>query len=120
MGARDYRSMPPVRRFTNSVSRVLFSWAVGERILDNQSGYRVRTRRLAEATLASPEEGFAFEVEEIAICVGRCYGMAWLPIKTIYGTEVSDIKPWSHFLGFIRVTARAHRRVGEERRASAM
>lgn len=30
VGARDYRSMPPVRRFTNSVSRVLFSWAVGE------------------------------------------------------------------------------------------
>jgi glycosyltransferase involved in cell wall biosynthesis len=120
VGARDYRSMPPVRRFTNSVSRVFFSWAVGERILDNQSGYRLRTRRLAEATLASPEEGFAFEVEEIAICVGRGYGLAWLPIKTIYGTEVSDIKPWSHFLGFVRVTARARRRVGEERRASAM
>jgi glycosyltransferase involved in cell wall biosynthesis len=119
VGARDYHSMPPVRRFTNSVSRMLFSWAVRERIPDNQSGYRLRTRRLAEATLASPEEGFAFEVEEIAICVGRGYGLAWLPIKTIYGAETSDIKPWSHFLGFVRVTARARRRVREERRASA-
>jgi len=116
VGARDYKSMPPVRRFTNSVSRLLFSWAVGERVPDNQSGYRLRTRRLAEATLASPEEGFAFEVEEIAICVGRGYDLAWVPIKTVYGTEASDIKPWSHFLGFMRVTWRARRRVRQERR----
>jgi glycosyltransferase involved in cell wall biosynthesis len=119
VGARDYRSMPPVRRFTNSVSRLLFSWAVGEKIPDNQSGYRLRSRRLAEATLSSPEEGFAFEVEEIAICVGRGYRLAWLPIKTIYGTEVSDIKPWSHFLGFVRVTRRARRRVRQERLGSS-
>ncbi len=118
VGARDYRSMPPIRRFTNSVSRLLFSWAVGERILDNQSGYRLRTRPLAEASLESPEEGFAFEVEEIAICVGRGYGLAWVPIKTIYGTEVSDIRPWSHFCGFMRVTGRARRRVQLERRTA--
>jgi glycosyltransferase involved in cell wall biosynthesis len=118
VGARDYESMPPVRWFTNSVSRVLFSRAVGEKIPDNQSGYRLRSRRLAEATLASPEQGFAFEVEEIAICVGRGYKLAWVPIKTIYGTEVSDIKPWSHFVSFIRVTRRARRRVRQERRMS--
>lgn len=118
VGNRDYRGMPPVRRLTNSVSRLVFSWAVGERIPDNQSGYRLRSRRLAEAALESPEEGFAFEVEEIALCVGRGYSLAWVPIKTIYGAEVSDIKPWSHFLGFMRVTRRARRRVRLERRAS--
>jgi len=116
VGARDYRDMPPVRWFTNTVSKKLFSWAVGETIPDNQSGYRLRTRRLAEACLASTEQGFAFEVEEIAICVGRRYRLAWVPIKTIYGTEVSDIKPWSHLLGFMRVTWRARARVRHERR----
>jgi glycosyltransferase involved in cell wall biosynthesis len=119
VGARDYESMPPVRWFTNSVSRVLFSWALGERIPDNQSGYRLRSRRLAEAALASPEQGFAFEVEEIAICVGRGYKLAWVPIKTIYGTETSDIKPWMHFVSFLRVTWRARRRVRQERLAQA-
>ncbi|OFW61900.1 MAG: hypothetical protein A2133_03095 [Actinobacteria bacterium RBG_16_64_13] len=117
VGARDYGSMPPIRWFTNSVSRLLFSWALGERIPDNQSGYRLRTRRLAEAALSSPEVGFAFEVEEIAICVGRGYKLAWVPIKTIYGTETSDIRPWSHFVSFMRVTRRARRRVRLERRA---
>jgi glycosyltransferase involved in cell wall biosynthesis len=116
IGARDYLSMPPVRWFTNSVSRVLFSWALGEKIPDNQSGYRLRSRRLAEASLSSPEQGFAFEVEEIAICVGRGYKLAWVPIKTIYGTEVSDIKPWTHLVSFIRVTRRARRLARQERR----
>jgi len=116
VGARDYRRMPPIRWFTNTVSRGLFSWALGESIPDNQSGYRLRSRRLAEAALASPEEGFAFEVEEIAIAVGRGFKLAWVPIKTIYGSETSDIKPWTHFVSFIRVTRRARRRARQERR----
>jgi glycosyltransferase involved in cell wall biosynthesis len=116
VGMRDYREMPPIRWFTNSVSRLLFSWALGEWMPDNQSGYRVHSRRVAEATLSSEEQGFAFEVEEIAICVGRGYKLAWVPIKTIYGTERSDIKPWTHFSSFIRVTRRARSRVREERR----
>jgi glycosyltransferase involved in cell wall biosynthesis len=116
VGMRDYRDMPPIRWFTNSVSRLLFSRAVGERIPDNQSGYRLHSRRIVEAALASEEQGFAFEVEEIAICVGRGYRLAWVPIKTIYGTEKSDIKPWTHFRSFMRVTRRARARVKAERR----
>ena len=116
VGARDYRRMPPIRWLTNTVSRHLFSWALGQAIQDNQSGYRLRSRRLAAAVLASPEEGFAFEVEEIAICIGRGYRLAWVPVRTIYGTERSDIKPWTHFVSFVRVTARARKRMREERR----
>ncbi len=115
VGARDYREMPPIRWFTNSVSRLLFRWALGRDIPDNQSGYRLRTRRVARAALESPEVGFAFEVEEIAICVGRGYPIAWVPVKTIYGTEQSDIKPWAHFVSFLRVTWRARKRVRKER-----
>ena len=111
VGMRDYKDMPPIRWFTNSVSRLIFSRALGQRIPDNQSGYRIHSRRLAEAALASEEQGFAFEVEEIAICVGRGYRLAWVPIKTIYGTEKSDIKPWTHFSSFIRVTRRARKRM---------
>lgn len=115
IGARDYREMPPIRWFTNSVSRLLFRWALGQYVPDNQSGYRLRTPRVARAALESPEVGFAFEVEEIAICVGRGFPIAWVPIKTIYGTERSDIKPWTHFVSFLRVTWRARKRVRSER-----
>lgn len=118
VGARDYREMPPVRWFTNSVSRVLFSSALGQRVPDNQSGYRLRSPRVAEASLKSPEQGFAFEVEEIALCAGRGYTIAWVPIRTIYGTEVSDIKPWTHLVSFVRVTGRARHVMQAERRRS--
>ncbi|MCX8032433.1 MAG: glycosyltransferase family 2 protein [Thermoleophilia bacterium] len=114
IGFRDYRSMPPVRRFTNTVSRLLLRSALGQWIPDNQSGFRLRSRRLAEAVLASPETGFAFEVEEIAICLGRGYNLAWVPVRTIYGEEKSDIRPWSHFVGFLRVALRARRRMKAE------
>jgi glycosyltransferase involved in cell wall biosynthesis len=120
VGMRDYRDMPPIRWFTNSVSRLLFSWALGQGIPDNQSGYRVHSRRIAEAALASEEQGFAFEVEEIAICAGRGYELGWVPIQTIYGTEKSDIKPWAHFSSYIRVTRRARRRMREERRTARL
>lgn len=120
VGMRDYGDMPPIRWFTNSVSRLLFSWALGERIPDNQSGYRLHGRRIAEAALASEEQGFAFEVEEIAICVGRGYRLAWVPIRTIYGSEKSDIKPWTHFRSFMRVTRRARARVKAERRTARL
>ena len=40
------------------------------------------------------------------------------PIKTIYGTEKSDIKPWTHVSSFMRVTRRARKRMREERRVA--
>jgi glycosyltransferase involved in cell wall biosynthesis len=115
IGARDYRDMPLIRWFTNTTSRLLFSSALGRRVPDNQSGYRLRSRQAASASLESPERGFAFEVEEIAICVGRDYKIAWVPIQTIYGTEKSDIRPWTHFVSFLRVTYRARRLMKAER-----
>lgn len=115
VGQRDFRRMPPFRRLTNRVARAAFSWAVGTEVPDNQSGYRLLSRRLAEAVLASPEQGFAFEVEVLALCIGRGYRVEWMPIRTLYGEEESDIRPWEHMVSFLRVTARARRRISRER-----
>ena len=93
VGAREYRAMPPVRRLTNTLSRWLFSWAVGAPVADNQSGYRLYSRRLIEAVLASPEQGFAFEVDAIAICLARGYRLEWVPIATIYGEDAVTSGP---------------------------
>jgi hypothetical protein len=51
--------------------------------------------------------------------VGRGYTLAWVPIKTIYGGETSHIKPWVHFVSFLRVTRSARRRAQSERRSAA-
>ena len=107
IGRRSFRSMPPVRRLSNELGRRAFSWAVGRDIPDNQSGFRVVSRRLAEATLASDEPGFAFEVEQITTCIRMRGTIAWVPIRTIYAGAPSHIRPIAHLREFIRIVRQA-------------
>ena len=103
--------MPPIRRLSNVLGGRAFSWAVGRDIPDNQSGYRLVSRRLAEATLASHETGFAFEVEQITTCIRLGGAMAWVPIRTIYAGAPSHIRPLEHLREFIAIVRRARREV---------
>ena len=109
IGERDFSQMPFVRRMSNTLGRAAFSWAMRQRIRDNQSGYRVLSRRLMEAVLASGERGFEFEMDMIVICVKRGWPMAGVPIKTIYADEVSNIKPLQHVVSFFRMVRQARR-----------
>jgi len=111
VGRRKFRSMPPVRRLSNELGRIAFSWAVGRPIPDNQSGYRLVSRRLAEATLASDEHGFAFEVEQITTCIRMGGTIAWVPIRTIYAGAPSHVRPIAHLREFVRIVRQARRDV---------
>ena len=111
VGRRSFRAMPPIRRLSNVLGGRAFSWAVGRDIPDNQSGYRLVSRRLAEATLASNEPGFAFEVEQITTCIRMGGTIAWVPIRTIYAGAPSHIKPIAHLREFIRIVRQARRDV---------
>lgn len=111
IGRRNFRAMPPIRRLSNEIGRRAFSWAVGRDIPDNQSGYRLVSARLAAATLASDEQGFAFEVEQITTCIRLGGTIAWVPIRTIYGGGPSHIRPLAHFREFVRIVRRARRDV---------
>jgi glycosyltransferase involved in cell wall biosynthesis len=103
IGAREYRHIPPLRRTTNTIGRVIFSWALGQYVPDNQSGYRLVSRRLMQAMLASAEQGFQFEVEMIVVCVQQGYRLGWVPIRTIYAGERSHIRPAQHVVEFFRM-----------------
>ena len=117
IGARDFRQMPPVRRATNTIGRWLFSWALGQPDRDNQSGYRLVSRRLMEAMLDSSESGFEFEVEMITVCVERGLRLGWVPIRTIYAGERSHIHPLRHVVHFLRIVWQTRRRIRRARRA---
>jgi thiol-disulfide isomerase/thioredoxin len=122
IGERTFRQMPFPRNVSNTIGRALFSWALGQPVRDNQSGYRLLSRRMMEATLDSREESFEFEVEMIVTCVQRGYRLAGVPIRTIYEGEKSHIKPIPQTIHFMRVvwaTRRAMRaaRRGDRRRA---
>jgi hypothetical protein len=94
----------------------MFSWALGQPIADNQSGYRLVSRRLIEAALRSGQSGFEFEVDMVVICVRQGFKLDWTPIRTIYGDERSHISPFKHVSRFLRLvwqTRRAMRRPKE-------
>ena len=109
VGKRHFREMPPVRRLSNTFGGLLVSAAVGRRIPDNQSGFRLIGRRLMTDLLDSTEDGFAFEVEMIARCIALDLPLAWVPIRTIYAGEPSHIRPLAHLRSFVAVSRKARR-----------
>jgi glycosyltransferase involved in cell wall biosynthesis len=115
IGARDFSQMPFVRRLANTSGQKLFSWALGQPVQDNQSGYRLISRRLLEVLLSGNEQGFEFEVEMIVTCVQCGFKLAWVPIQTIYAGESSHIEPLAHTKNFLRVVWQTHQNIRRER-----
>lgn len=109
IGKRDFSAMPLVRRLGNTIGTKMFSRAVGQPIPDNQSGYRLISRRMMQAMYAPGERGFEFEVEMIIECIRRGYSLGWVPIRTIYADEKSHISPLRHGINFIKISLRARR-----------
>lgn len=103
IGKRSFRKMPWARRIANTTGRWLFSWALGQSIPDNQSGYRMLSRRFMGVMLESNEQGYEFEVEMLATCLKQHFDLEWIPIQTIYADESSHIDPVRHILNFFRI-----------------
>jgi len=110
IGERDFTRMPFVRRMSNNVGQRAFNWALGRAIADNQSGYRLLSRRLVEAVLTSEQSGYEFELDMIMISVKHGWHIDGVPIRTIYGDEKSNIRPVQHVVRFFKM-------VGDVRRA---
>ncbi len=103
IGKRDFTRMPFSRRLANTTGRWLFTWAMGQSIPDNQSGYRLLSRNFMQALLDSDEKGFEFEVEMLEVCLKRHFNLEWIPIQTIYSGESSHIHPLAHVANFLRI-----------------
>ena len=111
IGERDFSQIPTIRRLANTFGKWSFSWAVGQSIGDNQSGYRLIGRRMMEAVLGSQESGFEFEVEMIVVCIQKGYTLEWVPIRTIYSGEGSHIQPLKHIIEFTRMVLNTRRKM---------
>lgn len=111
IGARDFTAMPFFRRIANTIGRWSLSRAVGRDIPDNQSGYRLLSRRLVTEMLSSGESGFEFEVDMVLTCLQRDWPIEWVPIRTIYEGKGSHISPVQHVVSFFRMVARARQAV---------
>jgi glycosyltransferase involved in cell wall biosynthesis len=123
IGQRAYAQMPRVRRWANRTGRLLLRLALGQELPDNQSGYRLHSRRLLAFLLAQERARtaarFSYEVEVIAHAVGAGFRISWVPIRTIYGDEASHFHPIHDSLDFLRMVWRVWRmrREAEARRS---
>jgi glycosyltransferase involved in cell wall biosynthesis len=115
IGARNFDDMPWTRYTMNMLGRWTLSWVTGQPMLDNQSGYRLLSRRLAEATLSSEEDGYEFEVDMIVICLQRGYKLGWVPIRTIYNEERSHINHVKHVYNYLRLLRRVRQQLQQSK-----
>jgi glycosyltransferase involved in cell wall biosynthesis len=106
IGRRRFDQMPKVRQWANATGSRLLSWAIGQPVYDNQSGYRLLSRRALE-TLRFTTTGFDLEVEMIVQAAQAGLHIGWVPIRTIYANERSDIDPLVDTARFLRVVWRA-------------
>ena len=104
IGQRDFGRMPFPRFFTNPFGSWLLSLALGTRIYDNQSGYRLHSRRFLEM-LDLTTTGFELEVEVIVQAVCNRVRIGWVDIRTIYGIDkvsyFHPIRDTARFFGMV-------------------
>lgn len=119
IGRRDFSKMPFPNRLANPIGSWLLSKALRANIFDNQSGFRLHTRRLLEQ-LELESTGFELEVEVIVQAVCKGLPIGWVDIETIYhGEKESYFHPYHdsvRFLGMVRKARQARR---ESARSSA-
>jgi glycosyltransferase involved in cell wall biosynthesis len=109
IGKRSFRQMPFPRFFTTPIGTALLSLALGTWIYDNQSGYRLYTRRCLEAVDLTTT-GFEMEVEVIVQAVCRGLRIGWVDIRTIYGIDkTSYFHPIKDTARFFQTVWRAWR-----------
>ncbi len=109
IGRRDFRRMPFPNNFANRIGSFLLSLALRQRIYDNQSGYRLHTRRLLQS-LDLQATGFDLEVEMVIMAVCNAFQLDWIDIRTIYGTgKKSYFHPWHDSLRFLKMVGLAYR-----------
>ena len=98
----ERRKMPLHRRLNNKLISKVGSWLCGQDIVDFQSGFRLmKSDVLHSITL----ETVRYETEsELLIKAGRMgFRIDTLPIRTIYGNEISNVKPLREMYLFTRM-----------------
>jgi len=113
IGERCPSEMPFPRWFTSPIGSWMLSLALGTRVTDNQSGYRLLSRRFIER-LRLRSKGYEAEVEMIWEAVRLGVRIGWVPIRTIYYKErksgFDPVRDTLRFLGMVWRIWRERRR----------
>ncbi|MBI3314831.1 MAG: glycosyltransferase family 2 protein [Candidatus Omnitrophica bacterium] len=93
--------MPWERRLTNRLMSWVISKLAGQTIPDSQCGYRALKREvLTEVALRSRR--FEIESEMLLEAAKAGFRIASIPVRSVYGGEKSQIRPFSDTCRFLR------------------
>ncbi len=94
--------MPLHRRLNNRLISTLGSALCGQHVPDFQSGYRLIKAEVLKAVSLKTER---YETEsELLIKAGRLgFRIESIPIRTVYGDEISHIKPFREMRLFTKL-----------------
>lgn len=100
IGAREFGggNVPFRSRFGNVLTAHLLRWMLGVRLRDTQSGYRVMSRRFAEAVAREVPGGrYETEMAIVGLAIRGGYRLVSEPIRTIYepGNRTSHFRKLS-------------------------
>ncbi len=100
--SRKVGVMPLARIFSNTMSSLITSWVVGQKILDSQCGFRLLRRSVVQE-IPLTEDGFQIETELIVKAAKRGFSIGFVPIPTIYNGEKSYIKHVNDTMHFLNI-----------------
>ena len=108
IGRRDMslKNMPILRYLTNRTTTLIVSLLAGKKVYDSQSGFRMVK---INSFLKIPIRTFRFQMEsEMLIKAGIMkQRIGHVNIRTVYGDEVSKIRPLRDTLRFIKMALEA-------------
>jgi len=117
LGTRDhlFAEMVAARRVANRLSSWAISWAAGQRLSDVQTGFRLYTRRVVEAT-GFPETRFDAESAVVVRASRRGFRIVTVPVRLGFadGRTTSHYRPLVDSLRIARSVMRARLEAGAE------
>ena len=110
LGSRmqDISTMPAVRKFTNKLTSFVGSLLAHQEIEDSQSGFRLISSNVLRA-IKLETSGYEMESELLIRASKAGFRIGSVPIKTIYGQEISKINPVIDTCRFFRLFFRSLR-----------
>lgn len=96
---QNYEGMPMVRLWTNRFMSCLISLLCRQKIPDTQCGFRLISREVLK-NIKLTSSDFEIETEILVQASRKGFKIYSVPIKTIYGDEVSKIHPFKDTFRF--------------------
>lgn len=101
-----HTSMPVSRQISNFLTSKLIGFRLGFQVKDSQCGYRA-IRVKDEISASCKENGYMFETEYLIRTALSQRKVTWIPVKTIYNSSKSYLRPLVNTQKFITLWFRS-------------